>query len=59
MGKKQRNIIIVAVSVLGVLMIASLFPFLFQMVKNFAGNEPTIITELNQPYEGGAEDYCN
>ena len=53
MGKKQRNIIIVAVSVLGVLMIASLFPFLFQMVKNFAGNEPTIITELNQPYEGG------
>ena len=53
MGKKQRNIIIVVVSVLGVLMIASLFPFLFQMVKNFAGNEPTIITELNQPYEGG------
>ena len=55
MGKKQRNIIIVAVSVLGVLMIASLFPFLLQMVKIFEGNgfpkEATVITELNQPYE--------
>ena len=53
MEKKQRKITIAAYIILGVAALGTLFLMLKNNAMNSSIKEPTVITELNQPYEGG------